>query len=47
MFSFFLGLPIFIQANSSTYSARDMCGNPATDFGYSDPGLIHQVTMKG
>ena len=38
---------IFIQANSSSYNASDMCGSPATDFGYSDPGLIHQVTMDG
>ena len=38
---------IFIQANSSTYNASDMCGSPATDFGYSDPGLIHWVKMDG
>ena len=34
-------------ANSSTYNASDMCGSPATDFGYRDPGLLHQVTMDG
>jgi len=35
------------QATSGTYNASDMCGSPATDFGYRDPGLIHQVTMDG
>ena len=32
-------------ANTSTYSAKDMCGSPATDFGYRDPGMLHHVTM--
>lgn len=32
-------------ANTSTYTAKDMCGSPATDFGYRDPGMIHQVTL--
>ena len=33
------------QASSFTYTAKDMCGSPATDVGYRDPGMIHQVTM--
>ncbi|KAL5489146.1 hypothetical protein EMCRGX_G018204 [Ephydatia muelleri] len=33
------------QASSSTYKAGDMCGSPATDFGFLDPGMLHQVTM--
>eukprot|EP00731_Ephydatia_muelleri_P019794 Em0012g619a len=32
-------------ASSSTYKAGDMCGSPATDFGFLDPGMLHQVTM--
>ena len=35
------------QATSSTYNASDMCGGPATDFGYRDPGMLHQVTLDG
>ena len=23
-----------------------MCGSPATDFGFRDPGMIHQATLK-
>ena len=34
-----------MKANSSTYSAKDMCGSPATGVGYIDPGTLHQVTM--
>eukprot|EP00731_Ephydatia_muelleri_P019789 Em0012g614a len=33
------------MASSSTYKAGDMCGSPATDFGFLDPGMLHQVTM--
>ena len=33
------------EANTSTYTAKDMCGSPATDFGYRDPGMIHQVVL--
>ena len=33
------------EATTSTYSAKDMCGAPAIDFGYRDPGMIHQATM--
>ena len=33
------------SATTSTYTAKDMCGSPATDVGYRDPGKIHQVTM--
>ena len=35
------------QAESFTYNASEMCGSPATDFGYIDPGLLHQVTLTG
>ena len=24
-----------------------MCGSPATDFGYRDPGLLHQAKLTG
>eukprot|EP00731_Ephydatia_muelleri_P012121 Em0006g1015a len=34
------------MAASGTYSATDMCGSPATDFGFRDPGLIHRATMN-
>ena len=33
------------EASTFTYTAKDMCGPPATDFGYRDAGMIHQVTM--
>ena len=36
-----------IQANSSSYSASDMCGSPAIDFGYRDPGLLHKAKLSG
>ena len=35
------------QANTTTYSAEDMCGPPATTVGYIDPGLLHYVVMNG
>ena len=38
---------LFLQASTSTYNASHMCGSPATDFGYRDPGMLHQVTMDG
>lgn len=39
------GLNYRKEANTTTYTAKDMCGSPATDFGYRDPGMIHQVVM--
>ena len=33
------------EASTFTYTAKDMCGAPATTVGYRDPGMIHQVTM--
>ena len=33
------------QANTTTYGAEDMCGSPATDWGWRDPGLLHQVKL--
>ena len=35
------------QASTTTYSAEDMCGPPATTVGYIDPGLLHYVIMNG
>ena len=35
------------QASTTTYSAEDMCGPPATTVGYIDPGLLHYVVMNG
>jgi hypothetical protein len=35
------------SATTTTYSSTDMCGPPATSFGYIDPGLIHTVIFKG
>lgn len=35
-----------MQAVSMTYSASDMCGSPATDFGFRDPGKIHTAVMN-
>ena len=36
-----------VQADSSSYSASDMCGSPAIDFGYRDPGLLHKAKLSG
>ena len=34
-----------VQVNTTTYSASDLCGPPATDYGWMDPGMIHTTTM--
>lgn len=34
-------------ANTFSYNATDMCGSPATDWGWRDPGLIHTAVMEG
>ena len=34
-----------MQAETSSYSASDMCGSPAIDFGYRDPGLLHKAQL--
>ena len=36
-----------IQAITSSYSSSDMCGSPAIDFGYRDPGFLHKATLTG
>lgn len=33
------------SAETKTYSAKNMCGTPATGYGYRDPGLLHTATM--
>jgi hypothetical protein len=33
-------------ATSFTYTAKDLCGPPATTFGWRDPGMIHYAVMK-
>ena len=33
------------KAETTTYSASNMCGTPATGYGYRDPGLFHRATM--
>eukprot|EP00731_Ephydatia_muelleri_P012123 Em0006g1017a len=33
------------SAETKTYSAKNMCGAPATGYGYRDPGLLHTATM--
>ena len=35
------------QAASSTYTDKDMCGSPATDYGYRETGTLHQATLTG
>ena len=35
-----------IQATSETYSAADMCGPPANDTGFIDPGKLHTAIME-
>ena len=35
-----------LEAVTFTYSAKDMCGSPAKDYGYRDPGMIHQTTLN-
>lgn len=34
-------------ASSTTYSAADLCGPPATSFGWADPGQLHAALMTG
>lgn len=34
-----------IQANTSTYTADDMCDSPAIDYGWLDPGSLNTVDM--
>lgn len=34
-----------LQAQTVTYNASDMCGSPAIDWGWRDPGLLHHVTL--
>jgi len=33
------------EATSTTYRAEDMCDSPARDYGWIEPGMIHQVTL--
>lgn len=35
-----------IKAVTMTYTSTDMCGSPATDFGFRDPGKIHTAVMS-
>jgi hypothetical protein len=41
------GYTHILDADSSSYSASDMCGSPAIDFGYRDPGLLHKAKLSG
>ena len=36
---------VMMQAETSSYSASDMCGSPAIDFGYRDPGFLHKAQL--
>jgi len=35
-----------VTAESLSYNASDMCGSPATDWGWRDPGLLHTAYME-
>ena len=35
------------QATTSSYSAKDMCDSPATDYGFMNPGMISTVFLDG
>ena len=34
-----------LQADSSGYSANDMCDSPAKDLGWIEPGVIYTAVM--
>jgi hypothetical protein len=34
-----------LVAQTSTYSADDLCGSPATDVGFVDPGYFHSALL--
>ena len=34
------------SSSFSSYTSSDMCGSPAKDFGWRDPGLIHKAVMR-
>lgn len=40
-------MPHTAAAKSLTYTAADMCGQPANASGWRDPGYIHTATMTG
>lgn len=35
------------HATTSTFSQSEMCGSPASDIGWRDPGLIHTAELSG
>jgi len=35
-----------IKATTTTYTKNDLCGFPANDFGFRDPGYIHSATLS-
>lgn len=35
----------YVIALHSTYTADDLCGSPATDIGWLDPGMIHYAVI--
>lgn len=40
------GYKYSVKPSTSTYNTTDMCGSPATDWGWRDPGLLHTALME-
>eukprot|EP01117_Protostelium_nocturnum_P005141 TRINITY_DN1866_c0_g1_i1.p1 TRINITY_DN1866_c0_g1~~TRINITY_DN1866_c0_g1_i1.p1 ORF type:complete len:569 (+),score=151.58 TRINITY_DN1866_c0_g1_i1:237-1943(+) len=38
---------VIMPAKASTYKSSDLCGAPATTFGWRDPGLLYSATVSG
>lgn len=36
-----------VPASSASYGPHDMCGPPASTFGFVDPGVLHTATLSG
>ena len=36
-----------LVAQTNTYSADDLCGSPAKDVGFVDPGYFHSALLSG
>jgi len=39
--------PYTVPATTATYTAAELCGPPASDLGWHDPGQLHTATLTG
>lgn len=40
-------LALTVPATTTSYGSQDMCGPPASTFGFVDPGMLHTATLSG